>query len=424
MEPRENPTIRRSGFNVLPLNLQREERGRALLALGVSEEGVPHLARRMDALLLRAEGLDARGAAILKQDMLSVGGEVALPDTVSRFVQGPVAALLMGTRRQYGYLIKGLKAQPYGLKGLSAEIEECLRRMDRPRTLVVRGRNLLEGRRFLIMGVVNVTPDSFSDGGRFLDPATAVAHGVKLAEEGAQILDLGAESSRPGSDPVPEAEEKRRLIPVIEGLRRALPGMPLSVDTTKAAVAVSALDAGADMINDISGGTFDPALVPLCAQRGAPLVLMHSRGEPKTMQVAPFYDDCVAQVVAELRSRVEAAEAAGLGPGQLVVDPGFGFAKRPEDNLALIAHLESLACLGYPILVGASRKSTIGALTGAPVHARLPGTLALHTAALLRGASILRVHDVREHAQALACAAAVLWGGEPPEAGSGVRGAE
>jgi len=403
----ETPSIRRSGFNVFPLDLRREERGRHLLALGVSQEGVPHLMRRMDALLLRAEGLDARAASILKQDMLSVGGEVALPDTVSRFVQGPVKALLMGTRRQYGYLIKGLKAQPYGLKGLSAEIEQCLQRMDRPRTLMARGGNLLEGRRFLVMGVVNVTPDSFSDGGRFLDPASAIAHGLKLAEEGAHLIDLGAESSRPGSVPLAEDEEKRRLLPVVEGLRAALPHMPLSVDTTKATVAAAVLDAGADLINDISAGSSDPGLIPLCAQRQVPLVLMHSRGEPKTMQDGPYYENCVAEVVAELRSRVETAEAAGLGPGQLVVDPGFGFAKRAEDNLALIAHLETLSCLGYPILVGASRKATIGVLTGAPVEDRLPGTLALHAAALLKGASILRVHDVREHTQALACAAAL-----------------
>ena len=402
------PPIRRSGFNVFPLDLRGEERGRLLLGLGVSREGVPHLMRRMDALLLQAQGLDARAASILKQDMLSVGGEVALPDTVSRFIQGPVKALLMGTRRQYGYLVKGLKAQPYGLKGLSAEIEACLQRMDRPRTLVARGRNLLEGHRFLVMGVVNVTPDSFSDGGRFLDPASAIAHGLKLAEEGAHILDLGAESSRPGSEPLSEDEERRRLLPVVKGLRAALPQMPLSVDTTKATVAAAALDAGADLINDISAGASDPALIPLCARRHVPLVLMHSRGEPKTMQDAPHYEDCVAEVVAELRSRVESAEAAGLGPGMLLVDPGFGFAKRPEDNLALLAHLEALSCLGYPVLVGASRKATIGVLTGASVDDRLPGTLALHAAALLKGASVLRVHDVREHIQALTCAAAVL----------------
>jgi dihydropteroate synthase len=401
-----NPTIRRSGFNVFPLELRAEERAPYLRALGVSEPGVPHLLRRMDAMCLRVEGLDARAASILKQDLLSVGGEAALPDTVSRFVPGPVSALLMGTRREFGYLVKGLKAQPYGLNGLSVEIEACLRGMDRPRTLVVKGRDLLEARPFLLMGVVNVTPDSFSDGGRFLNPQEAIAHGLRMAEEGAHILDLGAESSRPGSDPVEDDEEVRRLLPVLDGLRRALPEIVLSVDTTKASVARSALDGGADLVNDISAGA-DPAMLPLCALRGAPIVLMHMRGRPKTMQTEPRYSDAAAEVVSELRPRVEAAEAAGLGPGQIVVDPGFGFAKRPQDNLALVAHLEALASFGHPVLVGASRKSTIGAVTGAPVEDRLPGTLALHTAALLKGARILRVHDVKAHTQAMACAAAL-----------------
>ncbi len=274
--------------------------------------------------------------------------------------------------------------------------------------LMCRGRNLLLGRTFLLMGIVNVTPDSFSDGGRFLDPAAAVAHGVRLADEGAHILDVGAESSRPGSDPVSGEEELRRLLPVVEGLRNVLPEVVLSVDTTKAAVASAALDAGADMVNDISGGTFDPPILALCAQRGAPAVLMHMRGRPKTMQNQVAYTDVVAEVEAELHTRTQAAERAGLGPGQIVVDPGLGFSKGPEHNLALIAHMDALVSLGYPVLVGASRKSTIGVLTGAPVADRLPGTLALHTAALLRGASLFRVHDVKEHVQALTCAAALL----------------
>ena len=314
----------------------------------------------------------------------------------------------MGTRRHYAYLCKGLKSQPYGLKGLSCEIEECLRRMDRPRRLVVRGRDLLEGRRFLLMGVVNVTPDSFPDGGRFASAPEAVAHGLRLAREGAHLLDVGAESTRPGSEPVPAEEEKRRLLPVIEGLRRALPDLPISADTTKAAVAAAALAAGADLVNDVSAGAFDEEMLPLCASRGAPVVLMHLRGRPKTMQEAPAYEDVAAEVVMELRARVRSAEEAGLEAGQIVVDPGFGFAKLPEHNLKIVSHLEALAALGHPILVGASRKSAIGALTGAPVGERLPGTLALHTAALLKGARILRVHDVKEHAQALACAEALL----------------
>lgn len=274
--------------------------------------------------------------------------------------------------------------------------------------LVLRGKDRLEGRPFLLMGIVNVTPDSFSDGGRFLDPAAAVAHGRRLAAEGADILDLGAESSRPGSDPVPAEEELRRLLPVVRGLREALPEVPLSVDTTKAAVAEAALDHGADMVNDISAGTFDPAVVPLCARRRAPLVLMHLRGTPKTMQEAPYYRDPVAEVKGELEGRLRAAEAAGLGPGTLLLDPGIGFGKRPEDNLALLRDLPPLASLGYPLLVGVSRKSLVGALTGAPVEDRLPGSLAFHVAALLGGARIFRVHDVAAHRQALACAAALL----------------
>ena len=401
-------TIRREGFSVFPLDLRREERAPYLTALGVSDEGVAIMERRMDALLLQAEGVDARAANILKQDMLSVGGDVALPQTVSRFAPGPVKLCIMGTPRDYRYLCQGLKAQPYGLKGLGAEIQECLKNRERRHALIVRGRNLLEEQHYLIMGIVNVTPDSFYDGGRHLDPAQAIAHGARLAEEGAHILDVGAESSRPGSEPVTEEEEKLRLLPVIEGLRRAVPKVPISVDTTKSGVARAALDSGADLINDISGGAFDPEIFPLCSGRKVPLILMHLRGAPKTMQDAPYYEDVLAEVVSELHERVSRAEAAGIGPGYLAVDPGFGFAKRPEHNLALMAHLEALSGLGHPIAVGASRKSSIGALTGAAVEDRLPGTLALHAAALLKGASILRVHDVKEHVQALTCAAALL----------------
>ena len=295
---------------------------------------------------------------------------------------------------------------------------ETLRPPTRITPWTIGGRPFAWGTRTFVMGILNVTPDSFSDGGRFLNPEEAIAHGIRMAEEGAHVLDLGAESSRPGSDPVGEAEELRRLMPVLEGLRRALPKMALSVDTTKSAVAAAVLDGGADLINDISGGAADAGMLSLCARRGAPIVLMHMRGEPKTMQAAPCYADTVAEVTAELRARVEAAEAEGLGPGHLVVDPGFGFAKRPADNLACIAHLEALSSLGYPILVGASRKSTIGAITGAPVDDRLPGSIALHTAALMKGASIFRVHDVKAHAQALTCAAALLQTGHrEPSAG-------
>jgi dihydropteroate synthase len=257
------------------------------------------------------------------------------------------------------------------------------------------------------MGVVNITPDSFSDGGRFLDPLHAVRHGEALAAEGAHILDLGAESSRPGSDPVPIEEEWSRLAPVLIELRRRLPDLPLSVDTTKAELARRALDAGADIINDISAGRMDEAMLPLAAERQIPTVLMHMRGTPKTMQDDPHYDDVAAEVAAELKERARAAQALGLPRDRIVLDPGIGFGKRVEDNLALVERLEVLAELGYPVLVGASRKSAIGKITGAGVDDRLPGTLAFHIAAFLHGASIFRVHDAAPHLQALQVIAAL-----------------
>ena len=274
--------------------------------------------------------------------------------------------------------------------------------------LLVRGCDLLQGRPFLVMGILNVTPDSFFDGGRFLDPSAALAHAIRMAEEGADILDVGAESSRPGSLPLAPNDEIGRLLPVLQGIRAAIPDIPVSVDTTKAAVARVALDAGADMVNDISAGRSDPEMLPLVSGRGVPVVLMHMRGVPEIMQEAPRYRDTVAEVVGELGEWVQAARVAGLGPGRIVVDPGIGFGKRTSDNIALLARLDALAALGCPIMVGVSRKSLIGQIGGAPVDRRLPGTLALHVAALLKGARIFRVHDVAEHVQALRCAAAAM----------------
>lgn len=272
---------------------------------------------------------------------------------------------------------------------------------------MVGGKNLLEGRPFLLMGVLNLTPDSFSDGGRFGDPGAAEAHARRMVEEGADLVDVGAESSRPGSDPVSEEEEWRRLGPVLKRLRAAFPALPISVDTTKAAIAGRALDEGADILNDITAGRGEPELLRIAAKRGASLVLMHMRGTPKTMQDAPHYDDAPAEVATELGERLGEAIRGGIALERIVVDPGIGFAKRLEDNLALLRNLGPLHRLGRPLLVGASRKSLIGALTGAPVEARLPGTLALHCAALHAGARIFRVHDVAAHKQALTCTAAV-----------------
>jgi dihydropteroate synthase len=263
----------------------------------------------------------------------------------------------------------------------------------------------------IIVGVLNVTPDSFSDGGRFASVGAAVAHAETMAEEGADVIDVGGESTRPhGARPVDVDEELKRVLPVITELRRSLPGIPISVDTVKAQVAAAALDKGAQIINDVSGFRLDPEMAKTCAARGAGTVLMHSRGgvsEMATYAVA-VYDNVVDEVLGELRERVDAALQAGVAEDSIVVDPGIGFSKRSEHSLAVLGALDRLAAWGYPVLVGTSRKRFIGELTGASVPAeRVHGTTGANIAALERGARLFRVHDVRAARQALDVAWAI-----------------
>jgi dihydropteroate synthase len=253
-----------------------------------------------------------------------------------------------------------------------------------------------------VMGIVNVTPDSFSDGGRYLEPGPALAHGLELAAQGAALLDVGGESTRPGAAPVAAEEETRRVLPVIEGLAAATT-VALSVDTSKAAVAAAALAAGASIVNDVSAGTADPEMLAVVADAGAGIVLMHMQGDPRTMQDEPRYDDVVDDVSAYLVARLEAARAAGLTDDELCVDPGIGFGKRAEHNLALLARLpELVARVGVPVLVGPSRKAFLGAVLAAasggevpPPASRDDATLGAAVWALDHGARVVRVHDVR-----------------------------
>ncbi len=246
--------------------------------------------------------------------------------------------------------------------------------------------------RAVVMGIVNVTPDSFSDGGAFLDPAEAVEQARRLVRDGADALDIGAESTRPGSERVPADGQIARLRTILPAVVEL--GVPVSIDTTRAAVAESALDAGVAIVNDVSAGRDDPDLLPLVAERGAALVLMHMLGEPRTMQADPQYGDVVAEVRDFLCARAGEAETAGVPRDRLVLDPGIGFGKRLEHNLRLLGHVDSLTELGFPVLVGPSRKRFLGELTGREVPAeRLGGTLAACLAARAGGAAIFRVHD-------------------------------
>jgi dihydropteroate synthase len=260
----------------------------------------------------------------------------------------------------------------------------------------------------LLMGILNVTPDSFSDGGRHFALEAALQQAGTMLTEGADILDVGGESTRPGSEPVGAAEQMRRVLPVIEAIRREWPECCISVDTRHAAVGEAALDAGADLINDVSAGRDDTGMFPLVAARGVPIVLMHMQGTPQTMQDNPYYTDVVREVLAFFRERIDAARAAGIPNKQIILDPGIGFGKRKQDNLDLLANLDRFVALGYPVLLGASRKRFMGAICRETEPAALiPATVATTALGVMAGIRIFRVHDVRENRQAADIAAAV-----------------
>ena len=258
----------------------------------------------------------------------------------------------------------------------------------------------------LVMGVVNVTPDSFFDGGRYATPEAAIRHALRLAEEGADLLDIGAESTRPGSDSIDEGEERRRLMPVVTAVAKAV-SIPISVDTMKATVARAALEAGAVIVNDVSALQADPVMAEVVATTGAGVVLMHMQGSPGTMQNAPVYDDVVGEVAEFFRERVKFCVERGIGQDQIMLDPGIGFGKLLLHNLTLLGQLETFVSLGRPILVGVSMKSFIGQVVGRPVEERSWGTAAAVALAVSKGAGILRVHEVAAMKEVVAMAAAI-----------------
>jgi dihydropteroate synthase len=261
---------------------------------------------------------------------------------------------------------------------------------------------------FAVMGIVNVTPDSFSDGGLYLEADAAVSHGLELAREGASLLDVGGESTRPGARPVSGAEELRRVLPVIEGLRAAGAGARISIDTSKATVAAAAIAAGASVVNDVTALRGDPEMAEVIARAGVDCCLMHMLGEPRTMQRDPRYDDVVSDVAAFLEERMAHAIARGIAEERIMLDPGFGFGKTLAHNLELLRRLDELVALGRPVMVGTSRKTFLGAVTGRPVGDRLAATVATNVIAFERGATVFRVHDVAPVADALAIAAATV----------------
>lgn len=376
-----------------------------LAALGVHPGGIPILVAKADQLLLLTDLLDPRAQNILKQDCLACGGDAALAESVSRFEPEPTRAVLLLTRRQAGHLARKLAHQPFGLPALGVALTTLLEAAA-PRSL---GSLTWGAHETMVMGILNVTPDSFSDGGEHLEPQATLSHAWSLVQAGARIIDVGAESTRPGADPVSPAEEWSRLAPLFPRLSDL--GIPISVDTRNASTARSALAAGATWVNDI-GGLGDPQMRTVVAEAGCPVVLMHMQGEPATMQDAPSYGDVVAEVHAFFQERMQAALEAGIDLTNIILDPGIGFGKRFSDNLTLLRHLEEFTDLGRPLLVGTSRKGFLGTITGTEVTARTNASVAAALMAAQHGAVIVRVHDVHETVEALKVRGAILGGTE------------
>jgi len=374
-------------------------------AAAASDEG-DALATATGRLVLALENLAPAEADRLNRQMTAVGGAVTLLPQGGG--DGEAEVILTGDRRQFAALVEGLEQTAAGARALAREIARAVDNHDRRRFRVRLGPHTLEvGPRPAVMGVLNVTPDSFSDGGRYLDPSEAVARAERLVAEGADLVDVGGESTRPGSDPVPEDEELARVLPVVETLASRL-AVPISIDTRHARVAREAASAGASLINDVTGLQGDPDMPAAVADTGAGCVVMHMLGEPKTMQREPHYANLMADIARHLRRGVQAARDGGVPDEAVVVDPGIGFGKTLAHNLEILARLGQLRALGFPILVGPSRKRFIGQLTGVETPAnRVPGTAAACALAVAAGALLLRVHDVAETVQAVAVAAAV-----------------
>lgn len=381
-----------------------EELKETLEEIGCDMGALPYFDDRRQVTALRVADVDTRAANAMKQEMLSRGGDVAVHrHAIDRGVDR-CDCLLFGTKKQIRHLTEKLSVMPYwGLSEAKKEIEDAMAGLSRKRhnLSLPGGRTLELGRKTKLMAIVNLTEDSFFSESRS-SSIDCLSKVETMIDHGADILDLGAESTRPGSSPVDSETEISRLVPAIEAIRKEFPAIPISIDTTKAPVARACLDSGADIINDISGLEFDSELTKVVAEAGAPLVLMHIKGVPKTMQENPLYTCLPGEICRYFQDRIDIAVEAGVPRNQIVLDPGIGFGKTTEHNLTLLGHNEFFRSLGLPVLIGHSRKSVFGAVLGEPDPAnRLEATLAGTAICVWQDVEIVRVHDVSENRQVI-----------------------
>ncbi|MDI6731560.1 MAG: dihydropteroate synthase [Candidatus Margulisbacteria bacterium] len=372
-----------------------EDAKRELTSIGVEPIAVEIMAPKAVFRAVKVKDIKAVAANIIKQEMLAIGGEAAAAYGALNQSIEKTDVLILGTLKHFRLFTAKLKQHQFGLPQIAGEIETILQYYDYvPRPMTI-GQQLFDfAKRTYIMGILNVTPDSFSDGGKYSDLNSAINHAEQMAAEGADIIDIGGESTRPGSERISAEEEIDRVVPVIEKLIHKI-SIPLSIDTTKAEVAAAALSAGAAMVNDISGLRFDPKMPELVAQAKVPICLMHIQGTPQNMQVNPSYSDLMGEIIGYLQEGLAIAKRAGILHEQIIIDPGIGFGKTVEQNLEIVKKLCELKVLGCPILVGPSRKSVIGKVLDLPVEDRLEGTLAMVALSAANGANIVRVHDVK-----------------------------
>lgn len=374
----------------------------ALSEIGSDPGGIAHMAGKGLGRGIKLEQVPLRVAHILKQEMLSLGGDAAVHrDVIVNQVES-TDVMLLGTVRQLERLSSKVLAQPFGLKQVGHELKKLLSDLEpsQSRILNCRGQELRLGERTLIMGILNVTPDSFSDGGRYFNLDDAIAQAERMVDEGVDILDIGAESTRPGHFEVSAEEEWQRLEPIVKALLERVK-VPLSIDTYKASVAAKVLEAGAHIINDVWGLQKDPDMARVVGEYRAPVIVMHN-------QSGAAYHHLMGDILAFLRQSIELAEAHGLAGDQIIVDPGIGFGKTTEQNLEVMSRLAEFKSLGHPLLLGTSRKSMIGKTLNLNVEDRLEGTLATSVLGVSAGVDIVRVHDVRENRRAVQMADAIV----------------
>ncbi len=386
-----------------------EDARREIERIGATPAIAPRMAEKATLRIVRLENVPGKAASILKQEMLARGGECAVAHDVAAFDPSPQPCILLGTMRQYSELSRVLPTQPFGLQELGEELALTLKRYEStPPPLVCHDRQIPIGDHTLVMGIINVTPDSFSGDGIGVDAETAACQAENFARSGADILDIGGESTRPGSEGVTADEELKRVMPCLEAALEHT-DLPVSIDTSKPQVAKAALEAGAHIVNDVNALRTE-GMTEVVAESGAPVVIMHMLGKPRDMQMDPTYDDFITEVYSFLVERTEAAVSGGITETQIVIDPGFGFGKTVQHNLEMVHRLAEFRSLGRPVLIGPSRKSSIGKVLDKPANERLWGTAATVTASILNGANIVRVHDVEQMVQVARMTDAIMQG--------------